>query len=308
MLSPKSALTSTSSSIFRVVVAALGLTVLLAITASAAQAKAKSHKPASKVTINSPVVQGSGYLSLGDSVTFGYREPTVVPAPNYHDQASFIAFPELLGKELHLTVANPACSGETSGSLINVNIKSNGCENQYRKSFPLHVHYTGSQLAYAVSYLKTHKNVRLVSLMIGANDLFICQNTTPDACASPAEQAAVFKQISTNVHTILSAVRNKAHYRGQIAIVNYYSLNYTSALLTGASTGLNKAMDSAAKPFHVEIADGFGTFKSASVDSGNDPCTAGLLTQLGMPGTCGVHPSAAGQSLLAQALLDAIKI
>ena len=37
--------------------------------------------------------------------------------------------------------------------------------------FPLHVKYSGSQLDYAVSYLKTHKKVRLVSLMVGANDL-----------------------------------------------------------------------------------------------------------------------------------------
>jgi hypothetical protein len=30
-----------------------------------------------------PAVPGSRYLALGDSVTFGYREPTTVPAPNY---------------------------------------------------------------------------------------------------------------------------------------------------------------------------------------------------------------------------------
>ncbi len=53
----------------------------------------------------------------------------------------------------------------------------------YRTMFPLHVKYSGSQLDYAVSYLKTHKNVRLVSLMIGANDLFVCEETTADHCA-----------------------------------------------------------------------------------------------------------------------------
>ncbi len=53
----------------------------------------------------------------------------------------------------------------------------------YRTQFPLHVKYSGSQLAYAVSYLKKHQKVRLVSLMIGANDYFVCQETTADQCA-----------------------------------------------------------------------------------------------------------------------------
>jgi hypothetical protein len=44
------------------------------------------------------------------------------------------------------------------------------------------------------------------------------------------------------------------------------------------------------------------------VHSGNDTCTAGLLTQLGNPMTCGVHPSVAGQTLLASTVANAIKI
>ena len=91
----------------------------------------------------------------------------------------------MLGRELRLKVANAACPGETSASFINVKAQSNGCENTlgqpnvgYRRSFPLHVKYSGSQLAYAVSYLRTHPGVRLVSLMIGANDLFLCQKET----------------------------------------------------------------------------------------------------------------------------------
>ncbi len=79
-------------------------------------------------------------------------------------------------------MANAACSGETSSSLIKSFAQSNGCENipgkpnaGYRTAFPLHVNYKGSQLAYALSYLRSHRNVRLLSLMIGANDPFVCQ-------------------------------------------------------------------------------------------------------------------------------------
>ena len=149
----------------RVVGAVLAMTCavgLLAVTSGPALAKAKKHPttPKSTLTPRSPITKGSGYLALGDSVTFGYQESQVVPAPNYADAASFVAYPALLGSELHLTVANAACPGETSSSLIDATGQSNGCENTpgkgnvgYRTLNPLHVNYTGSQLDYAVSYL-----------------------------------------------------------------------------------------------------------------------------------------------------------
>jgi lysophospholipase L1-like esterase len=297
---------------------ALKLVVLMACTAlglalasAPALAKTSSKTPkAPNISVHTPVTPGSGYLALGDSVTFGYEEQQVVPAPNYMDASSFVAYPEMLGSELHLTVANAACPGETSSSLIN---DTNGvflCENPttgYRPKFPLHVKYSGSQLDYAVSYLKKHKSARLVSLTIGANDFLACQAATADKCASLTEQAAVLGTVGKNVKTILSTIRSKAHYGGQIAIVNYYSLDYSSQTENAQSTLLNTTVDTAAKPFHVEVADGFGELQVGSVHSGGNTCTAGLLTQLSTGG-CGIHPSYAGQALLAQALAKAIRI
>ncbi len=291
--------------------AALGL----ALASGTALGK-KSHKkpPASKVSIHTPLTRGSAYLALGDSVSFGYEEQTVAPAPNYADASSFLGYPELLGSELHVTVANAACPGETSSSLVDATAQSNGCENTptkgnvgYRTMFPLHVNYSGSQLAYAESYLTKHKNVRLVSLMIGANDFFVCQELTTDKCASGSEEAAVLATVGKNVNTILSAIRNKAHYSGQLAIINYYSLDYSSQTQDALSVLLNETVDNAAKPFHVVVADGFDELEAAAAHSGGNSCTAGLLTQLSTGG-CGIHPSYAGQSLLAQALEKVIRL
>jgi lysophospholipase L1-like esterase len=294
-------------------VCALGLLFAMSGSALAKKHKHKPKKPT--ITPHTAITKGAGYLALGDSVTFGYQEPQVVPAPNYPDASSFTAYPELLGKELHLTVANAACSGETSSSLIDATAQSNGCENSpgggpgYRTNFPLHVNYSGSQLAYAVSYLKKHKNVRLVSLMIGANDFFVCQETTADHCASLTEQTGVIGTIEKNVATILTAIRKQAKYNGQIVIVNYYALNYADQTAAGQSQLLNSSIDNAARPFHVETADGFGQFGTAAAHSGGNSCTAGLLTQLtGASTPCGIHPSYAGQSLLAQAVENAIRV
>jgi lysophospholipase L1-like esterase len=108
---------------------------------------------------------------------------------------------------------------------------------RHEQLYPLHVTYKGSQLAFALSYLKSHKNVRLVSLMIGANDFFVCEETTKDACASSAEQSVVAATVTKNIHTILFSIHNKAHYKGQLAIVNYYSPDYASATDDAQSTG-----------------------------------------------------------------------
>ena len=263
---------------------------------------------------NLAVVPGSQYLALGDSVTFGYMESSVVPAPDYANAATFPGYPEQVAAELHLQVANAACPGETSSSLINTAGPSNGCENNpshssanYRTNFPLHVSYKGSQLAFALSYLHRHHNVRLVSLMIDANDFFACQETTKDGCASSSERNATAATVTQNIHTILSAIRNKAHYKGQLVIVNYYSLNYSSSAISAQSQLLNQVQDAAATPFHVKIADGYGELQAAAVHSGGNTCTAGLLTQLS-GGGCGIHPSYAGQALLAEAVEKAIKL
>ena len=310
---------SRSGLVGSMILAARGVIAGVALAVCAAVAFAAVPISASAAARNAvraaPVTPGSRYLALGDSVTFGYEEPTVVPAPDYPDASSFLGSPQQLGAELHLIVANAACPGETSSSLIDSSAQSNGCENSvssapggYRTQYPLHVRYKGAQLAYALAYLHAHPDVRLVSLMIGANDYFVCVATTKDGCTSAAERRALFVKIAGNVRRIVTAIRNKAHYSGQLAIVNYYSLNYASASDDALISALNKSLDAAAKPFHVVVADGYRQLEAAAVHSGGNTCEAGLLSQLGSPGNCGIHPSYAGQALLAQALEMAIRL
>jgi lysophospholipase L1-like esterase len=254
---------------------------------------------------SAPRAAGRDYLALGDSVTFGYREADTSPPPNYSDASSFVGFPEVVGAALGFNVANAGCTGESSASFIYKGGQSNGCETAhgggpgYRTASPLHVSYGGTQLQYAVQYLKTHPQTRLVSLMIGYNDLFICQETTTDRCAS--EVPVVLRQVSANVADILGAIRHEARYDGQVVIVNYYSFDYANSALNRSTQMVNRAQDSAAEPFHVQTADGFAAFQAVARRFGGDSCAAGLLTRL-TSGGCGIHPSAAGQALLAAAV------
>lgn len=296
----------------RAVVARL-LVVAVATVATAATALGWASSPSSAATrpvVRPVVTAGTDYLALGDSVAFGYREPTTTPAPDYHDAADFVGYPEQVASALGLTVANLACPGETSSSMIHPSAPSYGCESLpvngkvvrvgYRTLYPLHAHYTGSQLAAGLSYLRRHPHTTLVSLMIGANDGFLCQTTTPDHCAAASEQQQLARTIRRNVTYILGKIR--AHYRGQIVVVNYYATT-TGGAATAAL--INGPLDAAATPYGVEIANGAAAYAAASTYSAGNPCTAGLLTQL-TTGGCGVHPSPAGQDVLAHAVEAAI--
>jgi lysophospholipase L1-like esterase len=245
-----------------------------------------------------------GYLALGDSVAFGYRPGAVTPISDYQDAARFRGYAEKYGALRGLRVANASCPGETTSSMLTAGAQSNGCENSvgspagYRTTFPLHVPYTGTQIDYAVRYLRTHQDTRLVTLTIGANDMFVCRQVTTDHCTGPDFQETL-DQVSRNVATILGAVR--ARYRGDLVLVSYYSLDYRDPAQLGQVKAINAALTQVTRRYHGKVADGFTAFRLASLRTGGDPCAAGLLIKL-PAGGCDVHPTAAGHRVLTAAL------
>ena len=265
-------------------------------------------------TVSADPVTGSDangtYLALGDSVAFGYVPPNAVPAPNYPDAHSFVGYPEFLAQQLDERVANASCPGETSASMLVAGAQSNGCENSpgssvgYATLYPLHVQYQGTQMEYALHYLAAHKHTRLVTIDIGANDAFVCQETTADHCTSAAELGGVAKEIAGNLTTIFRELRG-AGYSGPIVALTYYSLSYSDPAQVAASQFLNSVIAGVAAQNGGIVADGFGAFQGPSAAYGGDPCAAGLLIKL-PDGTCNIHPSPAGARLLAGAIAGAI--
>ena len=57
--------------------------------------------------------------------------------------------------------------------------------------------------------------------------------------------------------------------------------------------------------FGVQVADAFTAFGAASLPAGGSACAAGLLIPL-PGGVCDIHPSAAGQALIAQTVLELV--
>jgi lysophospholipase L1-like esterase len=281
----------------------------LAGTAMVAAVSLIPALPAAAAPLNGAGGNGT-YLALGDSVAFGYVPPDAVPAPDYLDPSSFVGYPEDVAQALHIPVSNASCPGETTASFFIPGAQSNGCENSpgssvgYRTEFPLHVQYAGTQMRYALRYLATHRNTRLVTVDIGANDVFLCQETTADACASPAELQGALKKIQVNLAIIYALIRDVARYHGPLVALTYYSLSYSDPAQVAGTEALNSAIASVTEKFGGKVADGFAAFQGPSLAAGGTPCAAGLLIKV--PGGCNIHPSPAGHQLLAKAIEDVI--
>jgi lysophospholipase L1-like esterase len=244
------------------------------------------------------------YLALGDSVPFGYRGGATA---DFSDADNFVGYPEMVAEDLGLEVINASCPGETTASFVDTTAQSNGCENSlqsgggYRTAFPLHVPYAAadqSQLDFAVQTLTESDDVELVTLQIGANDGFLCQQTTADRCTSRSELENLAASVQANLDRILKTVRE--HYDGQVVVVTYYALDYSDQMGT-ATQVLDGGIAQIAQANGADVADGYEAFRSAATGAGASSVDAGLV----LPND--VHPTAEGQQLLADAVTAVVE-
>jgi lysophospholipase L1-like esterase len=255
---------------------------------------------------------GFAYLALGDSVPFGMNESLLPPFSTAPITPSeFIGYPETLANLdsfLGLNdLINAACPGETSGSFLNTATLDNGCNSAhvdpdvpaFKTTYGLHVSYTEAQMTYAMAQLKTNKQIKLVTLSIGANDVLLLLQAcgTSTSCVQ-SNLLSVLGTYAGNLGMILTNIRTE--YQGPIVLMTYYS---PESALDSVTQALNATMTQVGNTFHnIAYADGYDAFQIASAPFNNDPCKAGLLVKFPpLPGApaCDIHPSALGRTILA---------
>jgi len=243
------------------------------------------------------LAKSTKYLALGDSVAFGYT-----PLPKkLGDLKSYSGYPDFVSRGVHLQVANASCFGESSGHFLSLQAPDTGCA-VWRAAFPLFAEYSGTQMDYAVAYLKESKKVELVTIDVGINDLGILLNNCQGGAACfAAGLPVVLRTYQSNLIQIFSGIR--AEYKGPVVAITIYAADYSDPATVGPITLLNGILTGVAGAFHVQVADAFTAFQVASIPQGGSPCAAGLLIPLPTSG-CDIHPSAAGQALIAQTILD----
>ena len=242
--------------------------------------------------------EGHSYLALGDSVPFGFS-----PLLDPRDAANFVGYPEIVAKGLNLADVNATCPGEATGGFLSLTGIDNLCR-PYRSAVPLHVAYSTSQMAFALSYLRSHPGTRLVTLTLGANDAFRFQK---DCKVGPTFGTCVLglgglaATMQANLNLIFAQIRGTG-YTGLIVAVTYYSLDYAD---TSGAVFLNGPMIAAAGAHGALVASGLDAWRATAVAAGGSSCVAGLLIRTSPTG-CDVHPSPLGRDLLAGAVLATI--
>ena len=275
-----------------------GVAVSVTLGAHPAQAMAPSHR-------------SQDYLALGNSVAFGFS-----PLADPTNANNFIGYPNTVAAKLKEALTNASCPGETSSHFIDLtSTNDNGCGTwRFSYHFPLHVTYNTSQLAFTDTFLKSHPKTQVVSIDIGANDLFVLENGCGGA-STPAEiqciltgLPAMLATLSANLDTIYGHIRNLDRYHHKLVALTYYSLNYSDPVSTNVISQVNQVVANRTLAWKGIVADGFDAFADASKAYGGDTCAAGLrIVVSSTPLTCDIHPSPAGRDLLAQAIVKALR-
>jgi lysophospholipase L1-like esterase len=245
--------------------------------------------------------EGHSYLALGDSVAFGFD-----PHADKSNAANFTGYPEIVAQGLNIEDVNASCSGEATGGFLSSTGTDNVCR-PYRAFFPLHVAYKSTQMDFAISYLRSHPETRLVTLNLGANDVFRFQKDCakgPTVGTCPLGLGGVVAVMQANLNTIFDRIRGTG-YTGLIVALTYYALDYRDE--SGAKF-LNAPMIAAAKAHGVLVASGLDAWRATANAAGGSSCAAGLLipTPEDPASPCDVHPTPLGRDLLAGAVLAQI--
>lgn len=245
------------------------------------------------------------YLALGDSLAFGYS-----PLADRTAATNFVGYPDFVAASLRDILTNAACPGETSSHFIDTTGPDRGC-GAWRAVFPLHTTYTGTQLAFADSFLADHPRTQLVTIDIGANDV----SNLRDACLSATDVAGcvlaglprVLATISADLDTIYGHLRSDGYHHKLVALT-IYSTDYADRLFTEVVMALDQVVAARTVAWGGLVADGFGAWAVAALPYGGDTCAAGLrVVTSTSPLTCDEHPSAAGHRLLAAAIVRALR-
>ncbi len=197
---------------------------------------------------------GAYYLSLGDSLAFGYQP--------YKPLVTGFGYTDVLAQEFEainpdLTPVNLGCPGETT-----VTFMKGGCQGAAA------LRYTGSQLDNALKFLKAHPGqVNPITIAVGAVDLLQSVQAVTDTAQITTTALNSLQVVYTNLNTIFKKLRQAAP-KADIVTIDFFdpltvALTPTVALDTvPAITILNSDINAAAATSKIKVADMFTTFNT----------------------------------------------
>lgn len=272
----------------------VGLAALVALLTAAPAGASNPQPPPPR-----PTDPGAVYLSLGDSLAYGFQERILDEQLNTGnlDPSAFHGFTDELTQKLarlHYGIkqVNLACPGETTDSF------RDACGYE----FGLHVDYTGSsQLDVALATIRSRPGaVGTITIALGANDLTnLLDSCGDDASCVTRGRPTVLSNVRRNLLGIVSAL-HRAAPRAVIVLFEYYNpFAPFDRTTTPNFLALDASIAWVAALTHSKVANAFPRFNLAPPQ----PQTLCRLTL-----ACDdqdVHPSDAGYHEIATLMFDA---
>jgi lysophospholipase L1-like esterase len=231
-------------------------------------------------------------LALGDSHAFGFQFPKYHPGVPASDYST--GYADLVAAERELTVTNFGCPGESTVTFVTGPCPYRALGEQ------MHDDYTGSQLAAALGYLRSHdgQKTRLITLTLWGNDVnALVASCAGDFACVQAQAPAAIAAFATRLTAILRALDEAADKHARIVVTGAFDPNPSP--LAQLTHPLFRALDDAI----AAVAAGAGARYAplfAAFDSDAALCTLTLLCSDG-----DAHPSDAGYGVIADRVVAA---
>jgi lysophospholipase L1-like esterase len=248
------------------------------------------------------------YLSLGDSLGFGYSEAnfgkftTAVSNDTPADDAAAAAFQgytQMVAQRLPKSVkdvANLSCPGETTSTML-----AGGCP---ANSF--YPHWLTPQITSATDYLAKHEGQRgVITLSIGADDVLDAIDAAPLCMTDPTcdKLQSAIQTANNNLKTILNDLRQVAPKATIVVLTPYNPFGKAKPVSNIAAVTLNMTIGWTALLNGARVADAFWPINvqhAATYDCGS------LVYYCANPANTDVHPTAAGYGVIADAIMKSI--
>lgn len=246
-------------------------------------------------------------LAVGDSLAFGYQGYKV--AGNPFDLAQFhTGFAFVFAERVAATSAgkgasllNLGCPGETTTSFLN------GPCAYHAAGLPLHLNYTGSQMAFAEALLAANRGrIGPILVSLGANDVLtligLCPGLDP-ACVG-AQLPGILQAVGANLHQALGRLRAAAPDAEIIVLQLYNPLEVAFAGSNVLVLSLNQVIANAAAAHRARVANAFPAFNQAAPQP-QMLCAMTLMCGLGGIPPGDIHASDLGYATIANLMFDA---
>ncbi len=296
--------------------AAIAVSAAVITTAVVAPAaSATSVAPAAAVAAVAPapdwvrsVPSYQYYLSLGDSLGFGYSAANLVAFEQNHNPADFAGYTQILAADLHLTgsTTNLSCPGESTTTMLGIGGHTCPAAASGLGTWP----YSGSQLAAATAFLKSRPwwDRGLITLSIGANDVLPIVGGCLTNPSCPA-LAPVLKTMRNNLSTILGRLRSAAPFATIVVLLPYNPFGHAYPASNIPAVAFDLSIAAVALVHFAAVADAFvpiNVRNASTFDCGHLVyfCTSATPTDA-YP--TDIHPTDAGYAVIANAFEDALQ-